>query len=252
MEDAREYALKIVEIDGKDDQKFLEQVQHEMRVASMLDHPNLIKLLCLEQEKDWRFRVKKVHVLIEYVNGKTLDQLPAMPMSKLVDKFLQISAGLAHMHRRGVFHADLKPNNIMMTKAGAIKILDFGLAWIKGEPKERVQGTPEYMAPETARAKVVNERSDIYNFGATMYRLTTWKLPPSVFGGLSSAVVGKSSFKSLYEEVCKVAPTVPAELGQLIDQCMKYDPNERPERMSEITARLQDVQELVGEPEEET
>ena len=60
-----------------------------------------------------------------------------------------------------------------------MKVIDYGLAWIKGEPKDRVQGTPEYMAPETVEHKLINERTDIYNFGATMYRLVTLQLPPS-------------------------------------------------------------------------
>ena len=92
-------------------------------------------------------------------------------MPQLVQVFEKVAAGLVHMHRRSVCHADLKPNNIMLSRAGDVKIIDYGLAWIKGEPKDRVQGTPEYMAPETGQAQVVNERTDIYNFGATMYRL---------------------------------------------------------------------------------
>src|SRR5437667_234400 len=78
-----------------------------------------------------------------------------------------------HMHRRGVFHADLKPLNILLSKQGEVKIIDFGLAWIKGQKKDRVQGTPEYMAPEQSRQSIVNAQTDIYNFGATMYRLVT-------------------------------------------------------------------------------
>src|SRR5579859_1387433 len=74
--DGRNYALKVVPINGKEDQKFLEQAQHEFRVAQMLNHPNLIKVYALEELKDWLLRIRKVHLLIEYVNGKTLDQCP--------------------------------------------------------------------------------------------------------------------------------------------------------------------------------
>ena len=160
--------------------KFLDQAQHEFRVAQMLDHANLIKIYALETVRDWLFRVRKVHLLIEYVNGQTLDTFPVLSVPRLVQVFVQVAAGLVHMHRRGVYHADLKPNNIMLSRAGDVKIIDYGLAWIKGENKGRVQGTPEYMAPEQAKQGMVNERTDIYNFGATMYRLVTWRLPPSV------------------------------------------------------------------------
>src|SRR5437016_2908658 len=77
-EDSKQYALKVVPLEGKEDQKFLEQAQHEFRVAQMLDHANLIKVYALETPRDWLFRVRKVHLLIEYVNGKTLDTMKGM------------------------------------------------------------------------------------------------------------------------------------------------------------------------------
>src|SRR6266542_1437740 len=186
--DSRQYALKVVPLQSKEDQKFLQQAQHEFRVAQMLDHANLIKVYALETPRDWLFRVRKVHLLIEYVNGKTLDTIKGLSLPRLVQVFAQIAAGLVHMHRRGVYHADLKPNNIMLSRSGEVKILDYGLATIKGEAKGRVQGTPEYMAPEQARGGTVTERTDVYNFGATMYRLVTFRLPPSAItstGGMA-------------------------------------------------------------------
>ena len=141
----------MVAADGADEQKFLDQAKHEFEVAQKLDHPNLIKIYCLELKRDWLFRVKKAEVLIEYVNGKTLDATP-IAHDQLVVVFAQVAAGLGHMHRRGVFHADLKPNNILYGKRGEVKIIDYGLAWIKASPKAN-PGHPEYMAPETARSK---------------------------------------------------------------------------------------------------
>src|ERR1041384_4113876 len=78
--DGKNYALKVVPIDGPDDQKYLEQAQHEFRVSQMLSHVNLIKVFAGEPVKDWLFRTKKVHLLIEYVNGKTLDTCPRIPL----------------------------------------------------------------------------------------------------------------------------------------------------------------------------
>src|SRR6266545_5873705 len=125
--DSRQYALKVVPLESKEDQKFLEQAQHEFRVAQLLDHPNLIKVYALETVKDWLFRVRKVHLLIEYVNGKTLDSIPKLPIPQLVQVFVKVAAALVHMHRRGVCHADLKPNNLMLSRAGDVKVIDFGL-----------------------------------------------------------------------------------------------------------------------------
>ena len=145
LKDSKQFALKVVPINKREDAKFREQAELELRVGRMLDHPNLIKIHALEYQRDWLFRVRKVNLLIEYVKGKTLDQSIKLTTPWLVQIFAKIAEGLMHMHRRGVFHADLKPNNIILSGVGDVKIIDSGLAWSKGEPKDRVPGTPEYM-----------------------------------------------------------------------------------------------------------
>ena len=179
-EDSKTYALKVVQLDSPEDEKFLAQAEHELRVGKMLSHPNLLEFYALEKVKDWLFRVKKAHLLSEYVNGKTLDTCPRLTIPRLVQVFEKVADGMVHMHRRQVCHGDLKPNNILLSRAGEVKIIDFGLARIKGESVERIQGTPEYMAPEQVKHSLINERTDIYNFGGAMYRLVSWKLPLSV------------------------------------------------------------------------
>jgi serine/threonine protein kinase len=251
-EDSKHYALKVVPLDGAEDQKYFEQAQHELRVGQMLDHPNLVKIYALEPVKDWLFRTRKVHLLIEYVNGKTLDTVRGLSVPQLVQVFEQTAGAVVHMHKRGVFHADLKPNNILLSKAGQVKVIDFGLAWIRGEPKDRVQGTPQYMAPETHKHKMVNERTDIYNLGATMYRMLTFQLPPSTLseedGGLP---IDAKMWKRIYKPVEEVNPKVPPALAQLVNQCLSYNARERPERMSEIQGTLDHLaDDLVTSPDD--
>jgi serine/threonine protein kinase len=235
--DSREYALKLVNIDGKDDLKYLEQAKHEYRVGQMLNHPNLVKVYCLEVESGWFSGPKKARLLIEYVPGKTMDTLPLQRMAKLLRIFERIADGVTHMHKQGVIHADLKPNNLILGRGTNVKVIDYGLAWIKGEPKNRVQGTPEYIAPETVEHKLINERTDIYNFGATMYRLVTLQLPPShaAAGGFG---LGEKLFHEQLKPVRKINPLVPPALGDLIDQCLMWNANKRPERMSEVQGIL--------------
>ena len=245
--DSREYALKVVPVDGPEDKKFLDQVKHEYRVAQLLNHPNLIKVYCVELKRNLFFQVKKAELLAEFVNGNTLDNIP-VPLDQLVPVFVQVAAGLAHMHRRGVFHADLKPNNILYGKRGEVKLIDYGLAWIKGEPKDRVQGTPEYMAPETVRSKVINERTDIYNLGATMYRITTLKLPPSSMPGTESLRVGAKAFKAMLTPVQELNKAVPTRLCELIHRCLSFDPEKRPERMGEVLDELKGIADEMGTP----
>jgi serine/threonine protein kinase len=250
--DAKNYALKVVPIDDADDLKFLEQARDEFRVAQLLDHPNLIKIYALETPRDWFFRIRKVHLLIEYINGKTLDTFQRIALPKLVQIFEKVAAGMVHMHRRGVCHADLKPNNIMLSRTGEVKILDYGLAWVKGERKDRIQGTPEYMAPEQAKNRVVNERTDIYNFGATMYRLVTWRLPPSTLtAGEGGIALDAKAWDALLKPVQEFNPEAPAALCDLIHRCLAFNAHKRPERASEIQGALDHIAEnLVRSPDD--
>jgi eukaryotic-like serine/threonine-protein kinase len=246
-EDGKHYALKVVPLKDPEDRKFQEQAQHELRVAQMLDHPNLIKVYVLETVRDWLFRPRKFHLLIEYVNGKTLDTVGRIPTPLLVSIFVKVAEGLVHMHRRGVCHADLKPGNIMLSKVGDVKIIDFGLAWIKGEAKGRIQGTPEYMAPEQVKMRSANEKTDIYNFGATMYRLATLRLPPNNAAGGEVPLDAKTHAQMLVP-VQECNREAPQELADLIHQCLAFNPAKRPERVSEIHNVLDRLEEKVGEP----
>jgi serine/threonine protein kinase len=251
-EDGKSYALKVVPIDKPDDMKYVDQAEHELAVAKLLNHPNLIKVHALEKVKDWLFRLKKVHLLSEYVNGKTLDICPRLTIPRLLQVFKLIADGMTHMHRRQVCHGDLKPNNVMLSKAGEVKIIDYGLARIKGETTSRVQGTPEYMAPEQVKHLLINERTDIYNFGGLMYRMVSWRLPQSAVsdedGGM---VLDAKMYARLYKPVEDQGPPCPAPLAQLINRCLCYDALKRPERMSEVQNILDHLcDELATDPED--
>ena len=251
-EDSKTYALKIVQLDTPEDMKFLAQAELELRVGQMLEHPNLLKFYALEKVKDWLFRVKKAHLLSEFVNGKTLDTCPRLTVPRLVQVFKAVADGMVHMHRRGVCHGDLKPNNILLSRAGEVKIIDFGLARVKGEVVERIQGTPEYMAPEQVKHSLINERTDIYNFGGAMYRLVSWKLPASVVseedGGLP---LDAKMWARVYKPVEEVNPRTPKALADLINRCLTFDANKRPERMSEIQSALDHMcDDLVKTPDD--
>lgn len=234
--DGRQYALKIVKIEEAADLKFLEQAEHEYEVAQKLDHPNLIKIYALEKMKSFGFfgGVKEARQLIEFVNGKTLDNFKILPLGILLQIFRDTAAGMVMMHRRNIFHGDLKPNNIMLSKSGHVKVIDYGLAWIKGQDKQRIQGTPEYMAPEQVK-KVVTEKTDIFNFGATMYRLVTWHhIPPVLPIGENSMSVDEETWKRNLKSVCERNPKCPKSLGKLIEHCLAFRSAQRPESMAEV------------------
>lgn len=238
--DGKQYALKIVKIEEAEHVKFLEQAEHEFEVAQKLDHPNLIKIFAMEKLKSFGFfgGIKEARQLIEFVNGKTLDQFKIIPIGILLQIFRDVADGLVMMHRRNICHGDLKPNNIMLSKSGNVKVIDYGLSWIKGHDKQRIQGTPEYMAPEQVK-KVVNEKTDIFNFGATMYRLITWHYIPQVLPiGQNSVPVDEETWKRNMKPVCEHNPKCPKSLGKLIEHCLAFRSSHRPESMNEVHENL--------------
>jgi len=172
------------------------------------------------------------------VNGKTLDTCPALPIPQLVQVFERVASGLVHMHRCRVCHADLKPNNVMLSRTGDVKIIDFGLARARGEKRDRMQGTPEFMAPEQVKEKTINESTDIYNFGATMYRMVTGRLPPSSMTKEGGFPMDSKTWGRMFKPVQEVVPAAPPALCSLIQRCLAFNAKERPEGMGEVQGAL--------------
>jgi serine/threonine protein kinase len=234
--DSREYALKIISVHSQSDLKYLKQAKHEFRIGQMLDHPNLAKVIACETEGGWISGPKKGRLLIEYIPGKPLNEHTLLRISDFLHIFERVADGVAHMHTRGVIHADLKPKNLIYSREGGVKVIDYGLAWVKGEPKNRLQGTTQYMAPETGAHKLINERTEIYNFGATMYRLLTHRSLPRMVPGL---VPDRKTHDRRIRNVGSLNVSIPAELCELIHQCLSYHPDSRPGGMDEVQAVLQ-------------
>jgi serine/threonine protein kinase len=243
----KHFALKVVKRQDADDDIYIAQALHEFAVAQRFNHPNLLKVYDSRTRRKW-FRVSGVELLMEYVDGRILDALKDPPLGQLVLIFIRIADGLLHMHRRGVYHGDLKPMNIMLSRDGAVKILDFGTAWIKGQNKDRVQGTPQYMAPEQATEKIVDERTDIYNFGATMYRLITKQYANL---GLPSVGDGGLSLKIRPKPPIELVPEIPGTLNETIMACLHHRPEGRPAGMFEVKHQLDAVARYLGLEEDD-
>ena len=172
------WALKHVVRNSDKDVRFIEQVEQEHEVCSRLDHPNIRKVEKLIRNRKM-FRVVDVVLVMELVDAETVDQHPPDDIKGTLDIFIQVARALAHMHERGFVHADLKPTNIMVDDRGFVKLIDLGQACEIGTIKKRIQGTPGYMAPEQAHRDAITERTDVYNFGATMYWLLTREVIPT-------------------------------------------------------------------------
>ncbi len=235
------FALKVVKRQDADDDIYIAQAQVEFEAGQKLNHPSISKIYDCRLKRTLFLKVTGVELLMELVDGKTLDELEAPTISHLVLIFNQVADALVHMHRRGVFHGDLKPSNIMVTKDGRVKLIDFGTAWLKGQEKQRIQGTPQYMAPEQLTMKVVDERTDVYNFGATMYRMFTGNYANP--GGNPRAGVNS---KVKLEPPTKFNPNIPNKLNDVILACLILSPDRRPSEMHDVQRKLSEVAKYLG------
>lgn len=234
----KRYALKVVKRQDADDDIYLDQARVEYEAAQKLKHPAIARIYDLRVKRSW-FRVSGIELLMEYVDGKTLDEIEGPTMGQLVLVFNQVASALTHMHRRGVYHGDLKPSNIMLSKSGQVKLIDFGTAWVRGQEKNRVQGTPQFMAPEQVSEKVVDERTDIYNLGATMYRMFTGRFAQQ---GLPKAGDGARKIPTPIQ----INPKIPGTLNETIMACLELSPERRPAGMFEIKNQLAAVAKYMG------
>jgi serine/threonine-protein kinase len=233
----KRYALKVVRKQDPEDEIYIQQALTEFEAAKKLNHPAIARIYDCRLKKSW-FKVAGVELLMEYVEGKTLDEIEAPQMGQLLLMFCHVAAAMAHMHRRGVYHGDLKPGNIMLTSTGQVKLIDFGTAWVRGQDKNRVQGTPQYIAPEQASEKTVDERTDMYNLGATMYRMFT--------GNFAQQAIPKPGGDRKLKPPLKFAPNLPPALSELIVTCLSLDPSKRPAGMFEIRDQLTAIAKQIG------
>ena len=233
----KRYALKVVRKQEPEDEVYVQQAQTEFEAAKKLNHPAIAKVFDCRMKKSW-FKVKGVELLLEYVDGKTSTRSRRRSWGSSCSIFCQVSSALTHMHRRGVFHGDLKPANIMLTKNGQVKLIDFGTAWVRGQDKNRIQGTPNFIAPEQANEKVVDEKTDIYNLGATMYRMFT--------GRFAQQGIPKPGDDRKLVPPLKINPRIPGSLNELIIASLSIDPSKRPAGMFEIRDQLSAIAKQMG------
>lgn len=234
----KRYALKVVKKQEPEDSIYIDQARNEFEVSRKLNHSAIAKIYDIKIKRSW-FKVSGVELLMELVDGKTLDEIEAPEMGQLVLIFCQVASAINHMHRRGVYHGDLKPQNIMLDKNGKVKLIDFGTCWIRGREGNRAAGTVQYVAPEQAQDKVIDAKTDIYNFGATMYRMFTGR-----FANTGIPQVGDSKRK--LATPIQINPKIPGTLNETILSCLEMSPERRPAGMFEIEHQLVAVAKYMG------
>lgn len=230
--------LKRVIKEGPSQQRFIDQALAEHEVASKIDHPRVRKSIKVIKQRNV-IRVSEVLVLMEMVDGLTLEQHRPTDMLLICQIFYQAAEALQAMHKAGYVHADIKPNNIMLVEGEGVKLIDFGQSCKSGTIKQRIQGTPDYIAPEQVKRQAITERTDIYNLGATFYWLLTGQHLPSLIPKKHKGASRDGDEMRTGDPPIDVNPEISPALSSLVMDCVERNPFDRPANMELVMDRLE-------------
>jgi serine/threonine protein kinase len=227
----RPVALKVINPALTGDQSAIDRFRREVRTAAKLTHPNIVTAYDAEQVGDLHFFV------MEFIDGNSLDRWVSkagpLPVPEACNYIRQAALGLQYAHERGMVHRDIKPQNLLRTKDGEVKILDFGLARFASERSGKdslthsgvVMGTPDYIAPEQANdARSADIRADIYSLGCTLYFLLTAQVP---FPNGTTLQKFIAHLEQTPRPVREMRPDVPADLEAVLGRMMAKTPADR-------------------------
>ena len=237
------FALKRVVRKSPDDDPFVRQVETEYEVGSSIRDANVRRVLDIHRVRKV-LQLKEIFLVMELVNGLPLEKALPNRLNTFIKVFRAVASGLDAMHTAGYVHSDIKPHNIMIGRGGVVKIIDLGQACPIGHRKERIQGTPDFIAPEQVQRMPLDQRTDVFNLGATMYWILTgtgiWtKLQgPETHGRIMRK--GNRELKAPIE----LNDKIPRPLSNLVMDCCRSAPVDRPGDMKQVIARLAVVHKL--------
>ena len=249
-------ALKVLPPEELADPERKRRFTQEAKAASALNHPHIITIHDISSDGGVDF------IAMEYVPGKTLDQLiprNGMRLDEALKIAVQVADALAAAHAIGIVHRDVKPSNVMVSDQGRVKVLDFGMVKLtaRGETgasdaitmggvqtgEGRIVGTVSYMSPEQAQGLTVDERSDIFSFGSLLYEMISGQRP---FQGDSSVMTLAAIIE---REPPSLSGRLPEELERVLDRCLQKDVSRRYQHIADVRVALQElVDERVSQP----
>jgi serine/threonine-protein kinase len=249
----REVAIKMLRADLARDPSFLNRFRREAQAAAGLNHPSIVAVY--DTGEDYAAGVGgeaaaahtvQPYIVMEYVAGRTLRDIlkteGALPARRVMEIGADICGALDFSHRAGIVHRDIKPANVMITTAGAVKVMDFGIARAAGDNAATVTqtanviGTAQYLSPEQARGETVDARSDVYSTGCLLYELATGTPP---FQGDSPVAVAYQHVRENPQPASSRSAEVPPALDSVIMKALAKNPVNRYQSAGEMRTDLE-------------
>ena len=231
-------AVKILKQELSVDQGFVSKFRMEAQSAACLSHPNIVNIFDVGEENGIYY------IVMELIEGITLkkyiERRRKLGIRESIEVSMQVSRGLQAAHAEHIIHRDIKPQNIMISKDGKIKVTDFGIARAVSSQtiSSNTMGSVHYISPEQARGGYCDERSDIYSLGITMYEMLTGRVP---FEGESTVAVALQHIQSEMVPPRQYEPLIPVSLEKIILKCTQKKPENRYGSAAELLADLKRV-----------
>ena len=228
-------AVKVLKPEFREDTTFIQKFKSEAQAAAVLTHPNIVNVFDVGDDNG------VYYIVMELIEGITLKEYISkkgkLSVKEATSIAIQVSMGLEAAHSHGIVHRDVKPQNIIISMDGKVKVTDFGIARAASSNtiSSNVMGSVHYSSPEQVRGGYSDEKSDIYSLGITMYEMVTGKVP---FDGDTTVAI---AIKHLQEEIVPPSvytPELPHSLEQIILKCTQKSVDRRYQNMEDVTADL--------------
>ena len=244
-------ALKVLHERLGADDEHVSRFRHEARAVAQLSHPNVVTVIDRGEDGGRQF------IVFEYVDGESLKQLcertGPLPVRRALEIAVAVADGLAYAHEHGVVHRDVKPQNVLVSRDGEVKVTDFGIA--RSQDAESgltmtgtVLGTSSYLSPEQASGLHVTPAADVYSLGVVLYELLAGEVP---FPGGNQVVVALKHVNEPPPSLLERRPDVPRRLASAVARALQKDPEQRFASMDDFAAELRACLAELESPEAE-
>ena len=231
----RYVAVKVLKQEFSENANFVSKFRVEAQAAAGLMHPNIVNVYDVGEEKGIYY------IVMELVDGITLKNYIAkrgrLGYKEAVSIALQVSMGLEAAHRNHIIHRDIKPQNIIISRDGKVKVTDFGIAKAATSDTitSNVMGSVHYTSPEQARGGFSDEKSDVYSLGVTLYEMLTGEVP---FDGETTVAIAIRHIQEAMPSPKKLNPDIPYSVDQIVLKCCEKSPDRRYQNMQELAVDL--------------